>query len=430
MNIRLIGGEAPGACSEASDRIVGKHELYCTVRENNNGDCEVHDTVRDMGVTHQRYPFERKPYETDNSRPFYRYDPDQCILSGRCVEACQNVAVNETLDIAWSREHPRVIWDDDRPIDESSCVGCGQCVTVCPCNALMEKTMLGRAGPFTGISEEAKRPLIDTVKAVEPIKDFKPIMGLSQADEAMRRAEIKRTKTVCTYCGVGCAFEMWTRGREILKVQPHHQAPANGISTCIKGKFGWDFVNSDQRLTTPLIRENGRFREAGWDEALDLVARRLSEVSAEHGADALSFVTSSKCTNDVKARQRMVAQYAIASRHRGLVVGTDQAAEAVMGFFTKFGDGAADVTPLFGLTKRQVRAVARALGAPSQIVDKQPTADLETLRPQRPDEDVFGVSYADIDTFLEGGEVGENARHTIIEAYEATRHKRAMPAAP
>jgi formate dehydrogenase major subunit len=251
-----------------------------------------------MGILHQAYPFREKPYKPDESNPFYMYDPDQCILCGRCVEACQNVEVNETLTIDWEREHPRVIWDNDRPIDESSCVTCGQCVTVCPCNALMEKSMIGQAGPFTGMPSEVKNPLIEVVKSVEPVTTFKPIFELSHMDEALRHVETQRTKTVCTYCGVGCSFEMWTRGRQILKVQPTPEAPANGISTCIKGKFGWDFVNSDKRLTTPLIRENGQLREAGWDEALDLVARRLSEISREHGPDALAFVGSSKCTDE------------------------------------------------------------------------------------------------------------------------------------
>lgn len=298
LAVRAGSDRARKARDEAIDRVVAKHELYCTVCENNNGNCEVHDAVRDMNVTNQRYEFQPKPYEVDDSSPFYRYDPDQCILCGRCVEVCQNVEVNETLSIDWDREHPRVLWDDDRPIDESSCVSCGQCVTVCPCNALMEKDMIGEAGPFTAMPGELKRPLIDIVKGVEPTTGFKPIMELSHADEALRRTEIKRTKTVCTYCGVGCSFEMWTRGRHILKVQPDHRAPANGIATCIKGKFGWDFVNSDKRLTTPLIRENGAFREAGWDEALDLVARRLREVEREHGHDSLAFVASSKCTNE------------------------------------------------------------------------------------------------------------------------------------
>ncbi|HET7312779.1 ammonia-dependent NAD(+) synthetase [Salinisphaera sp.] len=133
---------------------------------------------------------------------------------------------------------------------------------------------------------------------------------------------------------------------------------------------------------------------------------------------------------NVKARQRMIAQYAIAARHHGLVVGTDQAAEAVMGFFTKFGDGAADLTPLFGLNKRQVRAVGRALGAPDAIVEKKPTADLESLRPQRPDEEALGVTYEQIDAFLEGREIERDAERIIVDTYERTRHKRTLPAAP
>jgi formate dehydrogenase major subunit len=113
----------------------------------------------------------------------------------------------------------------------------------------------------------------------------------------MRESRIQRTKTVCTYCGVGCSFDIWTRDRHILKVEPAHGA-ANGVSTCIKGKFGWDFVNSPDRLTKPLIREGDRFREASWDEALDFVARRFTEIKTDHGPDALAFISSSKCTNE------------------------------------------------------------------------------------------------------------------------------------
>ena len=100
-----------------------------------------------------------------------------------------------------------------------------------------------------------------------------------------------------TYCGVGCSFDIWTKGRHILKVEPAHGA-VNGVSTCVKGKFAWDFVNSFDRLTKPLIREGGAFREAEWDEALDLVGRRLGEIKGAHGPDALAFIASSKCTNE------------------------------------------------------------------------------------------------------------------------------------
>lgn len=133
---------------------------------------------------------------------------------------------------------------------------------------------------------------------------------------------------------------------------------------------------------------------------------------------------------NIKARQRMIAQYAVAAAYQGLVVGTDQAAEALMGFFTKFGDGAADLTPLTGLTKRRVRALASALGAPAHLVHKTPTADLENLRPLRPDEDAFGVSYDEIDNFLEGVAISPEAQATIIRVFNSSQHKRDLPVTP
>ena len=125
----------------------------------------------------------------------------------------------------------------------------------------------------------------------------------------------------------------------------------------------------------------------------------------------------------------MVAQYAVAGTTSGLVVGTDHAAEAVMGFFTKYVDCGFDLTPLGGLTKRRVRSIAAALGADSSLAGKV-AADLETLRPLRPDEAALGVSYERIDDFLEGRPVPAAAAQTIIEIYRQTAHKRALPAAP
>jgi NAD+ synthase len=133
---------------------------------------------------------------------------------------------------------------------------------------------------------------------------------------------------------------------------------------------------------------------------------------------------------NIKARERMIAQYAIAFAGRGLVVGTDHGAEAVMGFFTKFGDGACDVAPLTGLNKRQVRQIARKLGAPEHLAQKVPTADLEELRPLLPDEESYGVSYEQIDDFLEGKQIDPQAAEKIVRQHALTAHKRALPAAP
>lgn len=132
---------------------------------------------------------------------------------------------------------------------------------------------------------------------------------------------------------------------------------------------------------------------------------------------------------NIKPRQRMIAQYTLAGGMRGLVIGTDHAAEALMGFFTKFGDGAADVLPLAGLNKRRVRALAEHFGAPESLVFKVPTADLESEAPLRPDEDAYGVTYDQIDDFLEGKAIEENAQARILQAYRTTAHKRALPVA-
>lgn len=133
---------------------------------------------------------------------------------------------------------------------------------------------------------------------------------------------------------------------------------------------------------------------------------------------------------NVKARQRMIAQYAVAGGIRGLVVGTDNASESVTGFFTKYGDGGVDIVPLVGLTKRRVRALAASLGAPDDLVNKAPTADLESLAPQRTDEEALGLTYEQIDDFLEGLPVPEDVERSLVARYRATAHKRAVPTAP
>ena len=127
---------------------------------------------------------------------------------------------------------------------------------------------------------------------------------------------------------------------------------------------------------------------------------------------------------NVKARQRMIAQYEIAGLTKGLVVGTDHSAENITGFYTKFGDGACDLAPLFGLSKRQVRLLAKTLGAPELLVTKTPTADLECDRPGLADEEALGVSYDQIDDFLEGKEVSSDVEQKLIAIYKRTEHKR------
>lgn len=314
MRVSTNSAAASDAQREAFDRILGNHLLYCTVCDNSNGDCTVQNTLKLLGVEHQKIPFQTKPYEVDNTNPFYRYDPDQCILCGRCVEACQNLEVNETLSINWEDPHPRVLWDGGSTIGESSCVSCGHCITVCPCNALMETSMLGYAGFFTALPKSTLAGMIDTVKGIEPETGYGTILRVSDAEEGMRESRIRRTKTVCTYCGVGCSFDMWTKDRHILKVESL-EGPANGISTCVKGKFAWDHINSADRLTKPLIRQGEIFREATWEEALSLVARRLTEIKAKNGPDSIGLISSSKCTNEESYLMQKLARAVVGTNN-------------------------------------------------------------------------------------------------------------------
>jgi len=172
------------------------------------------------------------------------------------------------------------------------------------------------------------------------------------------------------------------------------------------------FINPDEILTVDI------------GQSVDAM---MGALSGQHTGDehAIDFVKG-----NVKARARMIAQYAIAGDKGCLVVGTDHAAEAVMGFFTKFGDGACDLTPLAGLVKGQVRQIALLLGASAELALKTPTADLEDLEPGKPDELAHGCTYDEIDSFLLGRPLCEESAKVIIGAYARTAHKRALPYAP
>ena len=172
-----------------------------------------------------------------------------------------------------------------------------------------------------------------------------------------------------------------------------------------------DFIRPDQIETLNIA--------AGVDGLMSNLA--VSDVSAER----VDFIKG-----NVKARTRMIAQYAVANLHNGLVVGTDHGAEALMGFFTKFGDGACDLAPLSGLTKTQVRLLGASLGAPANLVGKLPTADLEELAPGKADELAYGCTYEEIDAYLMGQPVSERVRAIIEAAYSKTAHKRALPITP
>lgn len=175
-----------------------------------------------------------------------------------------------------------------------------------------------------------------------------------------------------------------------------------------------DFTAPDRRLTVDVRPVS------------DVMAETLRAAGMTYDSDtAEDFVLG-----NIKARQRMIAQYAVSGGLRGLVVGSDHAAEAVTGFFTKYGDGGVDLLPLAGLTKRRVRAVATELGADDDLVNKVPTADLESLSPQKTDEEAIGLTYEQIDDFLEGLPVENRVEEMLVKQYRSSAHKRALPTTP
>ncbi len=188
----------------------------------------------------------------------------------------------------------------------------------------------------------------------------------------------------------------------------------------------------------------GRQRDAAdanrvlhWIEPSEAVRVNVEKAvrALESSLPRASLAAASEASRDyargnTKARMRMAVQYHLANLAGGLVVGTDHSAEALVGFFTKYGDGGVDVCPLFGLSKRQVRELASHLGAPEKIVNKVPTADLEDLRPGLPDEDALGISYQQIDDYLEGLPIPVEVADRIDALYRATEHKRRSPVVP
>jgi len=223
---------------------------------------------------------------------------------------------------------------------------------------------------------------------------------------------------------------------------------SGGVDSCTLGRLAQLAVNElnqqqqkSYQFVAVKLPYNVQADEVDAQASIDFIqpSQHLT-VNVQPGADAIDQQTrlaldeigllpssETKCDfvkGNVKARTRMVTQYQIAGLLDGLVLGTDHSAENITGFYTKYGDGACDLAPLFGLNKRQVRQIAEFLGAPQHIIHKAPTADLESLAPQKSDEQALGMSYDQIDDFLEGKVVADGIAEKLVAIFDKTQHKR------
>lgn len=234
----------------------GDHNcLFCE----SNGDCRLQELVYAHGIKDAPRKAPYKPRPIDDATPMIVRDFNKCVLCGRCVAACNDVQCNDAIPFPYGRREEKQFPAGWVPLaDYDRCVHCGECVQACPVGAIIEKKAIGLA----------------------------------------RAWETEKVRSTCPYCGVGCQLWLHVKDGRILKVTGVEEGSPNKGRLCVKGRFGYDFIYSDERIKTPLIREGEHFREASWDEALDLVAGKFKDIIAKHGPDVIGGVSCSRSINE------------------------------------------------------------------------------------------------------------------------------------
>ena len=278
------------------EMLLTDHPNECMTCEV-NGDCELQDLVYDYGVIWPEHNGARHAYDIDpDPNPFVFIDRNKCILCGRCIRACSEVQNRDVWNFAYRGFRTKLVAGADQFMLDARCESCGQCVAYCPVGALYDKMSLGTGRPN----------------------------------------QVAKVRTTCSYCGVGCSFDLNVRNGNIVRVTSAQDAPVNGVALCVKGRYGYDYVHHPERLARPLVRakwlgiervkeqvsigvwqvttvaekriqpsSNGReaiapdtFIQTDWGSALDVIAHKFTEVKQTDGGNAFAVLASAKCTNE------------------------------------------------------------------------------------------------------------------------------------
>ncbi|MBN2700083.1 MAG: formate dehydrogenase subunit alpha [Methylothermaceae bacterium] len=239
---------------------ISDHPLDCLTCSA-NGDCELQDMAGEVGLREVRYGFEGKNHlqaETDNSNPYFSFDPSKCIVCSRCVRACEETQGTFALTIDSRGFDSKVSPGQMEDFLDSECVSCGACVQACPTATLMEKSVIDRGVPEHSIV------------------------------------------TTCAYCGVGCSFRAEMKGSEVIRMVPDKNGRANHGHSCVKGRFAFGYATHSDRITQPMIRKSisDPWQEVTWEEAINYAASEFNRLQAKYGQNSIGGITSSRCTNE------------------------------------------------------------------------------------------------------------------------------------
>ncbi len=237
------------------DLLISNHPLDCLTCEK-SGRCKLQDYCYEYGVTEGTYRWSYRTPKFDDTNPFYTFDSKKCILCGLCVRVCDELQGTTAIGFEQRGFETNIATPFGDGLINSECVSCGNCVSVCPVGALQPREK-----------------------------------------DKFRYWQTHTVRTTCAFCGVGCQLDLVVKDNKVVGVDPARDAHNDGL-LCVKGKFSYNYIAHPDRLKTPLIKEDGKFREATWEEAYELITNKMKSYKEDYGSDAFAGLSSARCTNE------------------------------------------------------------------------------------------------------------------------------------